>query len=289
MGRVAYVNGRYLSMHRACVNVEDRGYQFGDGIYEVIFLHCGTPVYANLHFARLERSLSELRLAWPMSRAALQRVLLEVAHRNHVRTGLIYVQITRGVSRRAHGFPMVPVKPSVVVTAISTPPVPGRIEDWTINAITYPEHRWARCDIKTTNLLPNVLARQAARERGAHEAILVDRDGMVTEAASANVWIVDAHGALRTRPLGPEILPGCTRAALIALLRSEGVPLQERAFSKDEMHAAREVFVTSASSFVKSVLRIDDAPVAGGGVGELTRRLFNRMLGDVAEGRALPG
>jgi D-alanine transaminase len=258
------------------VNVEDRGYQFGDGIYEVVHLHAGRFVDEDLHLDRLERSLREIRLPSPMSRAALRHVLAEVARRNRVAEGLLYMQVTRGVARRDHAFPARPVPPALVVTVKRIPPYPADVEAWAGACITHPDLRWARRDIKSVNLLPNCLARQAAREQGAMEAILYDEaTGMVTEGAATTVWIVDEHGALRTRPLDQVILPGCTRAALMAEMAEEGMAPEERGFSLEEMRRAREAFLTSATSFVKPITRIDGRPVGDGAVGPVTRRLFD--------------
>ena len=275
MSRIAYVNGRYLPQREASVNIEDRGYQFADGIYEVVHMHDGRFIDADRHLDRLDRSLREIRLPQPMSRAALHHVLSEVARRNRVREGLLYMQVTRGVSRRDHAFPSKPIPPSVVVTIRRIPSYPTDILKWTAGAITYPDQRWARCDIKSTGLLPNVLARQAAKEQGALEAILVDADGMVTEGAATNFWIVDQHGVLRTRKLDHAILPGCTRDALLSLMRDEGISFEESRFSEADMRAAREAFISSATSFVKPIVKIDGKPVADGEVGPVTRRLFD--------------
>ncbi len=281
MSRIAYVNGRYLPLRAAAVNVEDRGYQFADGIYEVIHLYDGRMIDAGRHLDRLDRSLRELRLPAPMTRSALVQVLTEVARRNRVREGLIYMQITRGVARRDHGFPNPPPPPALVVTARRTPPFPKTAEAIATTAVTVPDQRWARCDIKTVGLTANVLARQAARDAGAGEAIQYDAAGMVTEGASSNVWIVDAAGHLRTRGLDSAILPGCTRAALIALLDGSGVTLDERGFGLAELRGAHEAFVTSATSFVKPVTRIDGAAVGDGTVGPVTRLLFQRFAAHV--------
>jgi len=276
MSRIAYVNGRYLPQAEASVNIEDRGYQFGDGIYEVVHLHDGRYIDEDRHLDRLERSLREIRLPMPMSRAALKVVLREVARRNRVTEGLLYMQVTRGVARRDHAFPAKPVPPALVVTIRRIPPYPAAVDRWGGSAITHPDLRWARRDIKTVNLLPNCLARQAAREQGAIEAVLYDEaTGMVTEGAATSFWIVDERGTIRARPLGHEILPGCTRAALLDELAEAGIGIEERAFSLEEMRRAREAFLTSATSFVKPILRIDGAPVGDGTVGPVVRRLFD--------------
>jgi len=256
------------------VNVESRGYQFADGVYEVVHLHDGRFIDEDRHLDRLDRSLRELRLPQPMSRTALCCVLREVARRNRVREGLLYMQVTRGVARRDHAFPTLPGAPSVVVTIRRIPPYPTDVTRWTAGAITQPDLRWARCDIKSTGLLPNVLARQAAKEQGAVEAILVDDEGMVTEGAATSFWIVDKAGVLRTRGLDHAILPGCTRDALIAEMREEGIPFEESRFSVQDMREAREAFISSATSFVKPIVQIDGAAVFDGEVGPITRRLF---------------
>lgn len=276
MSRIAYVNGQYLPQPEASVNIEDRGYQFGDGIYEVVHLYRGRTVDEDRHLDRLERSLREIRLPMPMARDALRLVLREVARRNRVTEGLVYMQVTRGVARRDHAFPKVPVPPALVVTVKRIPPYPASIDNWSGTAITQPDQRWARCDIKTVNLLPNCLARQAAREQGAIEAVLFDPDtGMVTEGAATSFWIVDEHGVIRTPPLDHSILPGCTRAALLAELAEAGIAVEHRPFSLEEMRRAREAFLTSATSFVKPILRIDGTPVGDGAVGPVARRLFD--------------
>ena len=276
MSKVAYVNGAYVPQREASVNVEDRGYQFGDGIYEVVHLYRGRFIDEDRHLDRLERSLKEIHLPMPMPRAALRMVLMEVARRNRVTEGLLYMQVTRGVARRDHAFPKQPVPVSLVVTIRRIAPYPTDVDRWTIAAITQPDLRWARRDIKSINLLPNVLARQAAREQGAGEAILFDEaTGYVTEGAATTIWIVDARGVLRTRHLDQVILPGCTRGALIAELEADAIAYSLEPYTLDELRGAREVFLTSATSFVKPIVKIDGAPVADGKVGPVTRRLFD--------------
>jgi D-alanine transaminase len=270
------VNGRYVRQPEASVNIEDRGYQFGDGIYEVVHLWGGRYVDEDLHLARLERSLKEIRLPMPMSLAALKMVLREVAQRNRVTEGLLYMQVTRGVARRDHPFPTKPVPPALVVTVKRIPAYPTDVDKWQSSAITLPDLRWARRDIKSVNLLPNVLARQAAREKGAIEAILYDEaTGIVTEGAATTFWIVDSAGAIRTRFLDHVILPGCTRAALMSEMRASGLSFDERPFTLEDLKTAREAFITSATSFVRPITKVDGAPVGDGKVGPVVRRLFD--------------
>ncbi len=284
MSRVAYVNGRYVPQRHACVNVEDRGFQFADGVYEVVHVYQGRFIDQERHLDRLERSLREIRLAQPIGRDALGCVMRELVRRNRVPEGLVYLQVTRGVARRDHPFPARPVPPTLVATTRRLPPFPTDVASWQTAAITAADERWARCDIKSTGLLPNILARQAAREQGAYEAILVDGHGMVTEGAATSVWIVDREGALRTRHLDHVILPGCTRAALMALASESGAQVEERAFSAEEMRGAREAFVTSATSYVRPIVRLDGAPVGDGEVGPVTRGLFDLFARHVTGG-----
>jgi D-alanine transaminase len=282
MSRFAYVSGRYVRHALAAVHIEDRGYQFADGVYEVLLLQRGRVLDAELHLDRWDRSLRELRIAPPMGRAALLRVVGELVRRNRLRDGLIYMQATRGVAKREHAFPA-NATPTLVVTVRAVPPFPDKVDRWTTTAITRPDERWARCDIKSVSLLPNVLARQAAREAGAGEAILVAPDGIVTEGAATNVWIVDADGVLRTHPLNHAILPGCTRAALLALLKQRGIAVDERAFDLAALRSAREVMLTGATTLVKPVLALDGEPVGEGRPGPVAQLLFSIFRQHIAE------
>lgn len=274
MSRIAYINGRYRPIAQATVPVEDRGYQFADGVYEVCEVGGGRLVDERRHMARLARSLGELRIALPMSLAALSLVMHETVRRNRVSDGIVYVQVTRGVARRDFPFPVPAAKPSVVVLARSSDRT--RLEAMAregIAVVTMPDIRWGRVDIKSIALLPNVLAKQAAREAGAWEAWLVDEAGRVTEGASSNAWIVSAEGTLITRPLGTDILPGITRAVVIDVAGAHGMALAERPFTVAEAHAAREAFITSASQIVLPVTRIDGRPVGDGKPGPIAAAL----------------
>lgn len=274
MSRVAYVNGQYQPHGQATVHVEDRGFQFADGVYEVWSVFDGRLADFDGHMTRLHRSLNELRIDIPMTRQALGRVLNETVRRNRVREGLVYLQVTRGTARRDHPFPPEGTAPSVVVTARSLPLSKGNAAAKKgVAVITQPDIRWGRCDIKTVGLLANVLAKQAARERGAAEAWLVDEMGLVTEGSSTNAWIVDEDGKLRTRDAQANILQGITRAAVMALIAEEGLELEERAFSVDETKRAREAFYTSASGFVMPATSIDGVKIGNGKPGPIATRL----------------
>jgi D-alanine transaminase len=274
MSRIAYVNGRYVPMRNAMVHVEDRGYQFADSVYEVCEVRGGRLIDERRHLDRLKRSLGELRIRAPMSYAALGVVLREVVARNGVNYGIVYLQIGRGVARRDHGFPAPDVPPSIVVTARRLDRARNEaVAAKGIAVISVPDQRWARVDIKTTGLLPNVLARQAAIEQGAREAWLVDQSGAVTEGASANAWIITAAGTVVTRQADHAILRGITRTVLFDAIKARGLAVEERAFTLDEAHAAREAFVTSASQIVIPVVRIDGRPVGDGTPGPVATAL----------------
>lgn len=274
MSRIAYVNGRYLSLNKAKVAVEDRGFQFADGVYEVCEVRGGRLVDESRHLARLNRSLGELRIAQPMSTAALGVVLRETIRRNRVRDGIVYVQVTRGVARRDFPFPASQTRPSLVVTARnSNLKSLERVAVEGIAVITVPDIRWRRVDIKSVALLPNVLAKQAARERGAREAWLVDPQGNVTEGGSSTAWIVSRDGKLITHPLGYDILPGVTRSVVIDMIEAQGLAFEERCFSVEEAYAAREAFITSASQIVLPVVSIDGRPVGNGAPGLIATAL----------------
>ena len=274
MSRIAYVNGRYVPHGDAKVAVEDRGYQFADGVYEVCEVRGGHLIDERRHMARLDRSLGELQIARPMSPAALKVVLRETVRRNRVRDGIVYVQVTRGVARRDFPFPAAGIRPSLVVTARSNDR--GRLEQMAtegIAVVTVPDIRWQRVDIKSVALLPNVLAKQSAREQGAREAWLTDAQGRITEGASSNAWIVNRDGKLITHPLGHDILPGITRSVVIDVIKAQGLAFEERAFTVEEAYAAREAFITSASQIVLPVVSINGRPVGNGAPGLIATAL----------------
>ncbi|MDE2016180.1 MAG: D-amino-acid transaminase [Hyphomicrobiales bacterium] len=273
MSRVAYVNGRYVRHADARVHVEDRGYQFADGVYEVCEALGGRLVDEARHLDRLERSLRELRIAMPMDRAALRFVLRETLRRNRVREGIVYLQVTRGVARRDHPFPAA-TRPAVVVTARAHDPAKGAAQARTgVAVVTRSDERWSRPDIKSVSLLPNVLAKQHARESGAAECWFVDRDGLVTEGASTNAWIVTADGAIVTRAADRSILRGVTRTTLLDVAAGLQLRVEERAFTVEEAKAAREAFYSSATTIVMPVVSIDGAAVGDGKPGPVARRL----------------
>src|SRR5580704_8678588 len=279
MSRIAYVNGRYRPHRDALIHIEDRGYQFADGVYEVCEVRRGRIVEERRHMERLVRSLSELRIALPMPLAALSVILHETVRRNQVRAGIVYLQVTRGIARRDHAFPPAATRPAVVVTARAHDAAKAeRTAAEGIAVITLADNRWARPDIKSVSLLPNVLAKQAARDGGAREAWFVDAKGFVTEGASSNAWIVTEREVV-TRPVDNSILNGISRMVARDAIAAEGLQLAERPFTVAEARAAREAFVTAASQIVQPVVRIDGTAIGDGRPGPIAtalRRAFHR-------------
>ncbi|WP_034851659.1 D-amino-acid transaminase [Inquilinus limosus] len=275
MARDAYVNGRYVPHARAAVHVEDRGFQFADGVYEVVSVRRGRLIDEEGHLDRLDRSLHELRIAWPCDRRVLRLVMRRLLERNGVRDGLVYLQVTRGAAPRDFRFPAA-ARPTLVITTRRATLAPHARTG--VRVVTIPDIRWKRRDIKTVGLLPQVLGKQEAAERGAFEAWQVDEDGFVTEGTSSNAWIVTADGALVTRPASRDILNGITRQSILRVAAAEGLRFEERPFRVEEAYAAREAFLSSATSFVTPVLRIDDRTIGDGAPGALSRKLFDAYL-----------
>ena len=274
MTRIAYVNGQYMPHHDAAVHIEDRGYQFADGVYEVFAMHRGLIIGEQGHMDRLEHSLKELRIAWPMSRRVIGVVIREIARRNRIRDGFIYLQISRGVARRDHPFPK-DSESSLVLTARRLPPLNKEELRQGVGVITIPDIRWKRHDIKSVALLPNILGMQQAREAGAYEAWMVNDEGMVTEGTLSNAWIVTEDGELVTHNASYAILNGITRLTVLEAAAEAGVEFSERPFSVDEALQAKEAFITSSTSHVKAVTSIDGKSVGNGHVGELTSRMLD--------------
>ena len=286
MARYAYVNGRYVDHREASVHIEDRGYQLADGVYEVVGVRDGKLIDEGPHVDRLDRSLRELRIAWPVSRGTLGFIIRELMRRNRLRDGLVYMQVTRGVARRDHAFPTTPVKPALVLTTKNTKHL-GADTGPGVAIKSHPDIRWERCDIKTVALLPNVLAKQAARESGAYEAWLVDDKGCVTEGASTNAWIVTNDGELITRQIDNGILAGITRGTLKKIAPDLQLKFVERPFTLSEAKKAKEAFISSATSFVTPVVKIDGEAVGDGKPGMTSRRLREEYVRFASAGEAV--
>lgn len=280
MNSIAYVNGAYVPLRSASVSITDRGFQFADSIYEVWAVRDGRMFDLEGHMTRLQRSLAELRITPPMSEAALMAVIRETMRRNRVRDGIVYLQVSRGAASRDHVFPPPGTKPTLVVTAknLDRHAIAKRAAAG-VKVISVPETRWTRRDIKSVNLLPNVLARQAAKEKGAFEAWFVDAEGLVTEGTSSNAWIVDAAGVLRTRKLSHDLLHGVTRAAVLRLAQERQMKVEERPFTIEEAKGAKEAFLTSASTAATAVVEIDGVRIGDDRPGPVTQALRAAYLG----------
>jgi D-alanine transaminase len=282
-GRTAYVNGRYLPHGDAGVHIEDRALQFADGIYEVVGVIGGRIFDEEEHLDRLERSVGEIGIAMPMGREALKLVIREIARRNRVSDGLVYMQVTRGASRRDHPVPAKSPRPTLIVTARNLKAADiekQRFEG--VKVITQPDERWARCDIKSTSLLANILAKTAARKAGAYEAWLIDREGFVTEGSSTSAWIVDKDGRIVTRDLSNAILPGVTRRVIMEAAAEAQMPVVERKFTPVDAAEAREAFFTAASVGAMPITSINGRPVGDGRPGPVAKRVHElyRRLAD---------
>ncbi len=272
MSRFAYVNGAYVRHDDACVHIEDRGFQFADSVYEVVYLHKGKLIDSEPHLDRLERSLNELEMDMPMSRGALGAVMKELVRRNRLSTGLIYMQVTRGSSKRDFPFPEDTI-PTVVLTARRVPAFNPKATLTGMKVMSLPDIRWGRCDIKTTALLAASMSKQQALDEGFSDAWLIDEKGYVTEGTSNNAWIVTKDGKLQTRAPSHEILNGITRRAVMALAEREGIEIIEKSFTLEEAYNAKEAFVTSASACVKPVTQINDRPIGNGEVCEISEKI----------------
>ncbi|MGQ0811975.1 MAG: D-amino-acid transaminase [Nitrospiraceae bacterium] len=274
MPDIGFVNGRFMPLAEAVVSVEERGFQFGDGVYEVIRTYSGKPFHMDAHLRRLERSAKALQIASPFPTAEWTHVVHEGVRKAGFRESKVYIQITRGVAPRDHVFP-VDAQPSAIMTIRELQPLSERLQISGVSVILLDDFRWGRCDIKSINLLPNVMARQQAYAAGTFEAVFV-KDGMVTEGAVSNVMIMK-DGTLFTAPEGPRILAGVTRALVLELARKEGISVNEQAVRSESLVSAEEVFLTGTTVEVLSVIRVDGNTVGSGQPGSITKRLLQRF------------
>lgn len=287
MPRYSYVNGRYVPHAQAAVHIEDRGFQLADGVYEVVSLINGYIADEAGHLDRLERSLRELRIRMPMPRRSLQLVLREFVRRNRLKNAYIYFQVTRGVAPRDFKFPKGDIRPTLVITTIGRAVFDMEARKKELRkAVTVPDIRWKRRDIKTTALVAQVLAKQAAVDKGAYEAWMVDDDGFVTEGASTNAWIVDKNNTLITRPTeNNKILKGVTRNSIQALCKKAGIKLVERPFTVAEAYKAKEAFITAAGTLVTPIVEIDGHKIGDGKLGKLTSKLLDLYFSYAADAK----
>ncbi|HHY47220.1 MAG TPA: D-amino-acid transaminase [Firmicutes bacterium] len=281
MPDIAYLNGNFVDIDSPCIPVEDRGFQLGDGVYEVIRCYEGHPFAADAHLSRLFRSLKEILLDVPWDREALMDIMTQAVRKSGYRDAIIYLQVTRGAAPRVHAFPASPV-PTLAMTVREAVPLPPEAFRDGVKVILEPDIRWLRCDIKSIDLLPNVLAKERARRAGAYECVLVRETGplggglpgggLVTEGASSNVFIVK-QGVLLTAPASNLILSGITRGIVLELARQNGIPVIEAWFTRDDLLRADEIFLTGTTAEVLPVTRIGDTLVAGGKRGPVTEML----------------
>lgn len=277
MSRIAFVNGQFVAHGQASVHIEDRGYQFADGVYEVCEIRGGKIIDIDRHLTRLAFSLSELQIAPPMCNAALVVKMKQTAQRNYVNDGLLYLQVSRGVAPRNHAYPE-NVKSSIVLTAKTVSPS-SKVNLYKngVAVISVPENRWSRPDIKTIGLLPNCMAKQEAKEQGAFEAWFVDADGNVVEGSSSNAWIINHNNEIITKTADGTILKGVTRQAILTQIQKLGLTIVERPFSLSEAIKAKEAFVSSATTIVMPVVKIDNHPIGDGTVGDIAKVLFENF------------
>ena len=280
MAETAFVNGRFLPLAGASVSVEDRGFQFGDGVYEVIRTYRGRPFMLHAHLARLNRSAEAIELHQPYSLERWTGYIEEGLRLSAFTESKIYVQITRGVAPRDHAYTP-QLQPTVVMTIRDLHPLAAAVRTGGVDAMTHDDVRWGRCDIKSINLLANVLARQQAKEAGVFEAILVKNDE-VTEGSVSNVIVVQ-DGRLMTAPEGPRILSGVTREVVLRLARQEGLEVHERYPSREMLFRATEVFLTGTTVEVLPVVRIDGKPIGSGEPGPVTRQLAKRFAEETGQ------
>lgn len=266
--RGSYVNGRVRPHRDSVIHIEDRGLQFADSVYEVVVVLAGRARDLTGHLDRLENSAAQMRIAMPMTRAALTLQIAEAVRRNRIMNGLVYLQLTRGQAARDFKFPK-NTRPGLIIVAKPVDPAVAhaKLLKNGIGVITTPDLRWARRDIKSTALLAQVMAKQAAVEAGAYEAWMVDGDGYVTEGASSNAWIITADNTLVTRPGSTMILSGVTRSSLFRLAGDCGLTLDLRAFTPAEAAKAAEAMLTAATALVLPVVRIDGQPIGTGAPG----------------------
>lgn len=273
MSRITYINGRYTPFEQASLSWQDRGGLFADGVYEAIAFEKGHLLNEQDHFDRLTQSLKNFRIPFIPGSETLSSICREVVRRNRVSSGVLYIQMTRGIAPRLHTWGP-GMKPTLIISVLKG----ARIKSWEERAkggkvVTLPDERWDRVFVKSTCLTPNVLSKQKAQEGGGIEAWLFDQKGLVTEGTASNTWIVNGEGILLTRPLDGHILPGVTRKKISEIAKKKNVPFRERSFSLEEAFSAQEAFITSTTQRVQPITQIDDYVIGKGKVGPVTEKL----------------
>ena len=280
MPNISYVDGVYHNYQNAKVNINDRGYHFGDSVYEVILFNEGIFYDFEEHINRLFDSLNSINIKFHLSKISLKIIINNLIKMNRISFGSIYIQVSRGIAERNHSYEGMNIKP--LLSIIVTKKLNNMNSDLKgVKAITLDDNRWSRPDIKTTQLLPNVLAKTEANKKGAFEGIFIDSDGYVTEGSSSNIWIINYNHEIITRAIDGQILSGITRKTISQFAKSNKLIVKEEKFKKEELYKSKEVFLTSASSFVTPIIEVDDIEINDGKIGQMSIDLRNLYFSEL--------
>ena len=280
MPNISYVDGVYHNYQNAKVNINDRGYHFGDSVYEVVLFNEGIFYDFEGHINRLFDSLNFINIKFHLSKRSLKLIINNLVKINRISFGIVYIQVSRGIAERNHSYKGMNIKP--LLSIIVTKKLNNMNSDLKgVKAITLDDNRWSRPDIKTTQLLPNVLAKTEANKKGAFEGIFIDSDGYVTEGSSSNIWIINHNHEIITRAIDGQILSGITRKTISQFAKSNKLIVKEEKFKKEELYKSKEVFLTSASSFVTPIIEVDDIEINDGKIGQMSIDLRNLYFSEL--------
>ena len=271
MPNITYIDGKYLNYEDSKIHINDRGYHFGDAVYEVIVFNKNIFYDFDGHIQRLFKSLTSLEIKFSLSSSSLKIIINNLIRLNKANIGSIYIQVSRGVAERNHSFYGLNIKPILTIIVTKKPNIENNLNG--VKAITLNDNRWSRPDIKTTQLLPNVLAKTLANKNNAYESIFIDDEGFVTEGSSSNIWVLNKENQLITRNLDGKILSGITRNSISLFAKKNNITVVEKKFTQIELYNAKEVFLTSASSFIMPIVQIDDQNINQGLVGNISLEL----------------
>jgi len=279
MPNITYIDGKYLNYEDSKIHINDRGYHFGDAVYEVIVFNKNIFYDFDGHIQRLFKSLTSLEIKFSVSSSSLKIIINNLIRLNKANIGSVYIQVSRGVAERNHSFHGLNIKPILTIIVTKKSNIENNLNG--VKAITLNDNRWSRPDIKTTQLLPNVLAKTLANKNNAYESIFIDDEGFVTEGSSSNIWVLNKENQLITRNLDGKILSGITRNSISLFAKKNNIAVIEKKFTQIELYNAKEVFLTSASSFIMPIIQIDDQNINQGLVGnislELRKLYFNNF------------
>ena len=271
MPNITYIDGKYLNYEDSKIHINDRGYHFGDAIYEVIVFNKNIFYDFDGHIQRLFKSLKSLEIEFSLSSSSLKIIINNLIRLNKANIGSVYIQVSRGVAERNHSFHGLNIKPILTIIVTKKSNIENNLNG--VKAITLNDNRWSRPDIKTTQLLPNVLAKTLANKNNAYESIFIDDEGFVTEGSSSNIWVLNKENQLITRNLDGKILSGITRNSISLFAKKNNIAVIEKKFTQIELYNAKEVFLTSASSFIMPIVQIDDQNINQGLVGNVSLEL----------------